>query len=1011
MISPNVIITRDFKTIQSIFFEPKDLGPNKKSLTEVLEDLKGDNNSLICAPGSNNTLIELDFNIPNKSPNGYINAQFVESNEIIEYFLLESSPLQTQFNTIYSLFSQAGVQLNESLGKLNKFYIAFGTGDNLNEWAGPFVCTLGTANIILENNVKVITLGFVCGELESVRSYTQKLYGTLGFEDEKLNASVPKDSSVKYIVEEELKYGLHPTKGPRRNPSKRIETERVFQKVFTWNTFIRRLLTNYLGKVYGGFKQNLSNRVMVLLDEDFDEILNKNVEGSTSKDFFRNYQGKLRDLGIKLRARNPKAVTNDRRRNRETFKNKEVDREGGIFASRRYVENNLETKLGFEENNGREVYGRAYNLDEKEISFIANQQGGESLLKYYNSYHKTQGDGQAIKEIPTDYQELVDADFLLTKAIIKMESEIKVDPLDKSPDLVLDPIFNFIGGLRKYTGSVKDYVLFELNDAEIISLLDGAMTRVGMSTPGGGPGTPRIVFGDSRLIKRLIFLSDRGVSNLSKSFGKTFTDPVIDKMDWEGYREEFKSTISARERIQNSSFNEKIDFGPYTPSFKNLDLKDIIFLHGVKNSNVQSISFKKDIVRGALLDFNVKARQRGPFTNTFIRKAVRNDDFKFEELINYFDDKGIFDGDVAADPIRLTNFLESLKEEDAAVLSGIEDRTGTNLIAKGRSGSKEDLLNYINLIVGYKKIMDEYSDNPELEINYLDDQSTDNPRGYESVADLRERMSQLVVNLDIKTLPFFNQKFYFNKQCYLFSMYNHVNRSFNDLNQTKPATFLNGHYLIKGARHYMSAQEAYSEFELVKTQPEKDKVDPDTEEIIKDVVSETAEQVKKAVNSLPQVTKPITPDPDGTRFGKKRGPTTPNPRQADGTLRFPGKPETDLSGNLVAPKPQRKEIAKRKQAQLNPNKTLSYQTRTTANGTMEISQGSDQNAVERSLLRRRDEAYKEYIERKNNSSGRSARLQRQKYLLRKKVYDSFMFTKKQNNGVIPTFDPSNAPLR
>ena len=127
-----------------------------------LESIKNDRNTLLCAPGTNNSLIELDFNLPQGSQSqSYINAKFVESNEIIEYFLLQSSPLETQFNTIYSLFAKAGIQLNESLGKLNKFYIAFGTGDDMNEWASPFVCTLGTANMVLDNYVKVLTLGFV----------------------------------------------------------------------------------------------------------------------------------------------------------------------------------------------------------------------------------------------------------------------------------------------------------------------------------------------------------------------------------------------------------------------------------------------------------------------------------------------------------------------------------------------------------------------------------------------------------------------------------------------------------------------------------------------------------------------------------------------------------------------------------------------------------------------------------------------------------------------------------
>jgi len=967
MITPNAIITRDFDTMQRLFFGPSNTGPKKLSFSERLEKIKESENTLICAPGTNNSLLELDFNIPQSSQaQSYINAKFVETNEIIEYFAVGASPLETQFNTIYSMFSKAGVSLSESLGRLNKFYIAFGTGDDMSQWAGPFAVTLGTANIVLDNNVKVVTLGFVCADgLNSVRSYTQKLYGNLGFSDERLNTALSKDTKVRFKFVQDLNFGLNNTKGPRRDPSRKANTKRVFQQPFTWNPFIRKLIKGYLGKVYGGFSQDLGNRVMVLLSEDFDEIINKDLEKADSKDFLRNYESKLKKMGINLKARSPSAPAKASSRNSFTLSEREID-----FISKQ--ENRLDLESGERES---------------------------TLKKYFTEFHEHQGDSQAIKEKKSKYMELIKEDFLLEKGIMDMQSSIDSDPDEGKQDRVLDPIFKFIGALKGHTGSAKEYCLFELADSEILSLLDGAVMRGGgLRPPGGGPGTPRIIFGDVRIIKNLIYLEDDGRSDLNSAYGKLFTETQLDSMDWEGYREEFKNTILARERIQNSSFKEQIDFGPFTNSFKEIkNIKDIIFLHGVKNSNVLSISFQKDIVQGPLLNFNISARQRGPFTNSFIKKAIKNDDFKINDLVEYFKDKGVLGEDSTLDSAKLQNFLLSLTQEEQASLSSIETKTGTDFLAKGRTGTAEDLDNYVSLIVGYNQLQQQYAaDLPTAEVPYLSDNSTDNPRSLQTMADLKERMSDLVVNLNIKTLPFFNQKFYFKKNCYLFSIYNNVITTTNDPKENPPSTFLNGQYLIKGARHFMSAKEAFSEFELVKTKPEKDPLAVQTEKSVKEAAP--PRESKQQESAPTTISGPITPNPGGKRF--------------------PNRPATEETRDDN--KEKRKVIAQKRRAEnqkQNPrpgiNITFDSQGLILIGVPPALTQ-ERQDQVEARLKKVRDDSkirYEKALRKRPRASALERRALRRSYLVRKKNYDGFMRTKKKNNGVIPTYNVDKPPLR
>ena len=935
MISPNVIITKDFNTMESIFFGPTNVG-SKKGLTEILEDVKGDSKTLLCAPGTNDSLLELDFNMPQRSHSqSYINAKFIESKELIEFFLLDASPVESDFNMMYELFSKAGIPLNESVGKLNKYYIAFGTGDDLSEWAGPFAITLGAANIVLENNVKVMTVGFVCGDLRSVRSYSKKFYNSLGFGDDKLNAAVPKDTEITYTGAAGMRNGFVYAKGPLIRPTD-APRKRVQQDAISWNPYIRRLLESYLGRVYGGSTQRLQNRVMVFLTEDFDEILTKGLENATSIDTARNFQ-KLKEFGIKFRV--PRQEVDDRQKSR--------------------IRNSIKKIL-------------------------------------FDQYVEHQGHSEAIKEIPLEYEKQFDEDFEIKDSVLEMECKIKVDPDEDTPPDVLDPIFKFIGTLKKYTGSVKNYTLFEINDSEIIKLLDEATTRAGRSLPGGGPGTPRIVFGDVNVIKNLVYLADQGKTTPSNSiYKKLFTSEELDTIDWEWYQDAFKKTILERERNQNSSFKEQIDFGPFTPEYKEIqEVKDIIFLHGVKNSNVQSISFSNDVAEAALLDFSMEARQRSPHLNVFVKKAVKNDDFKIAELVKYYEEKGVFTDNATESAINLIKVINDLSEEDITALSGVEQRSKANIIAKGREGNLEQ---YVNLIVGYKQIMDELASDttPKATVGYTDDASVDNPRLSQTYADLKEKMSSLVVSLSIKTLPFFNQKFYFEKDCYLFSMYNNVIRSVNNPDANKPATFLSGHYKILGARHFMNANEAYSEFELVKTNPEKQKVTEGTKDSIKkqapaDVAEDVAAVAAAAAKEALDAQAPAT-----------SGPITPNP----GGLRFKNAPATDIEGNKKA----RQQIAQKKHSQLQEpsNFPVSYSTlRGFAVETPPAMTPERQTEIIANFAKLRRRYYE--LAKKENNPKFKRKWQRQwrKY---KEIGEKIERAKSNNNGVIPTYDKDNKP--
>ena len=795
MITPNVIVTKRFDTMKRIFFGPKSMrDASFNSLNAVLEsNALDDADSLICSPGNNLNLLEADLNIPPTGQSkGYLNLKFVENQAILEYFLLDFGPLETHFNRIYSLYSKAEIPLPEITSKLNKFYIAFGTGDNLNEWAGPFEVSLGAARIELNNNVKSIDLGFIMGNLESINSYNERLHRVLGFGlSDKLNPALPKDTIVRTKVDVPLNQGLGSKKGPRIT-KRDADRKRCRVPAFSWNPYIRELLRRYLGKVFGD-----PDSVMIVLGEDMDELLNSHLQNSESTDFCRNYQGKLKEFGINLKLPSPNP----------SYKSTPTTSKGAKKGGQE------EIKLG-----GQNVkLDGSFNMSQDEQSHIS---WGDKYKAYkeYEEYHKRQGLTQANAENPPEYLELWDKNYLLTKCFIDMESIIDVDPSVKTPPDMLDPIFSFIGALRKYQSKPTEYALFELNDVEINDLINESV---------GGPyhttSTNRLIFGDMALIKRLIYVSDEGKIKLSDTtaYKFTFSDKYLDDIDWDKYQEDFKKTIISRERSQTSSFKEKLDFGPFTSLFKEIkDQKDMIFLHGVKNSNVQSVSFQKDFAQAELMKVAVNAKKRSPFMNNFVKLAVTNDDFKIAALVRYLEGRKIFTDDINTSKFNLIRWIEDAQKRGSRTykqLKILSGRSNSRTISQGLESKDEKFNDYVDLILGYRNILNSFEQTGfNIEVPYLSDANTDNNRILETYADLLEKMQRLIVKIQIKTLPFFNQKAYFNKDCYFFSVYNNILSSSRNRQDKVPSTFLNGSYHILGARHFMSYDDAFSEFVLSK---------------------------------------------------------------------------------------------------------------------------------------------------------------------------------------------------
>ena len=83
-----------------------------------------------------------------------------------------------------------------------------------------------------------------------------------------------------------------------------------------------------------------------------------------------------------------------------------------------------------------------------------------------------------------------------------------------------------------------------------------------------------------------------------------------------------------------------------------------------------------------------------------------------------------------------------------------------------------------------------------------------------SDADVLRTMSQYIINVRLKTLPFFNTIMKPGRDCFLFGLSNNVIGS-TSLRDIPAPAFFTGAYTIISYKHSISHDSAFSEFELI----------------------------------------------------------------------------------------------------------------------------------------------------------------------------------------------------
>jgi hypothetical protein len=269
---------------------------------------------------------------------------------------------------------------------------------------------------------------------------------------------------------------------------------------------------------------------------------------------------------------------------------------------------------------------------------------------------------------------------------------------------------------------------------------------------------------------------------------------------WKAYVKDFVELFKPRARFRTSSFGEGL--GEYASPITDLIAQSgrddpLIFTHNVKNSNVLRLSFDSTPYKGDLLSYSTEAIYKvmdGVFSG---EEVLSNSSFKTGPL-------GILIK-AAAEAINTAR-----KDDETVDVVAVLKKT----LSTSSAGEQLKLLSESGDAVTAKTFFDAVL----LKATSFSGVKQQVPMGgvATSEAEILRKMNKAVINVNIKTLPFFNIPLLPGKKCVLFGKPNLI-RGATELRgklESEPAFYTNA-YTILGYKHRITSTDAYSEFSLI----------------------------------------------------------------------------------------------------------------------------------------------------------------------------------------------------
>lgn len=827
----NIILTRDPNVVGELFFDKLNRTRSSADAFDLIEK-KADGNSFIISPKSSNEFISMDFSFEAKGKS-FISIRMVETERLLEFFFVTANGYEEAI--VSRMLNRQNILgdnrvIEEQASSRPPFYLAFGMGDVISTWSGPYVTHLADCNLSMDaNGVRELELLFTPSP-DTMKVFTNRLLSDAATGKDSIFANLKAqgpstNDKPKIVVSEDfpttirsdgsivlpvnlefrddnrqevgeglalaanvfasigpaaVREGLERLRdrtfgildltslGPEKPKEPLFSIEDYYSKRTTrgWNIAVRKLILKYLAKTFPSVP--LGN-ILVIFDDDLDAINPIQKDKETGKVISSPpmvIEGRLDKLAINPR----KDIIKRCSRNLEAF---------GISISYSNKPLSDSTTSNQDRNTvASNVTGQSSNIQGGSVAT------GPSSLRGSNS----QRDAQA-KPVNKN------AITLSMGVVIDDDSDSRGSPIATLP------LASFQKRIKEISNRPSDFVLYEEHNTHINNLLYKNRIIQDWSKPV-------VIFGRKSLIDTLIYDLNIKTANstlVDNIFPNHWVDAIPDtedgssKNNWNGFRQgmvDYRDNTQNKYKLRTSSFGETFDIKELSGRFnREIEPNSVLFAANVKNANVQSLSFDSKPYLGVLMDMTYETSYRllDRYYANNVDQLVKNDllRFRFVDYLKEEIDKRRRSGSRSS-TVKLIKDI--LKSDRKARLTLYNDYKSRNL----------DGFSFIDLLL-FKL------NGSNLRIPTVEQEGEDNS-GASNQADLIQRINKSIFQVNIRTLPFFNTDFFIGQKCFLFGQANNVVGS--KVWEDKPAIFTND-YTIIGYKHHIDKDSAHSEFSLV----------------------------------------------------------------------------------------------------------------------------------------------------------------------------------------------------
>ncbi|MEY3311502.1 MAG: hypothetical protein RL348_835 [Bacteroidota bacterium] len=815
--NPNVFITTSKEVIQDFLQLTDNKISSKKFLSTLSEEQK--RRSIIAGPEYNSNLIELEHTFLIGGEGHYLRLRLLETNGSFE----------EQFISTYVYPEIAGNILNQKrlLGKnfvdletdlqasllepARRIYFCYGIGENANNWAGPFVMDFMKGNFtISENGIKELSLEFRGETGKLLRNEIEGTSSDLAYTTINKYENIYSNKRILYKKENDLLITNRETKfdfltedeeSQSTNSITKIAKQLIYGYFFgiindittarpadQINRNIIVLLPN-LNRLTGIMLENyIDQKTTVSLKEQL-AFFNKE---SVIEDLFLGSIEERVGLGETVKATLKSGQVIDISKTNlisrgETFRESKFRLPNAVEILDALMPDPLVRELGF----GCEIVPDKVQIQKATLN------------------NSTPGNIDVANEAA---QETPSKSFIIRTSLSLGEDSKETD-LEMTPDYYL-PIQKLNNNLKSLYQSFMGYaykpVLLVETDMRILKI----WKKYGFIAD---ENSQAYIFGDEELINDILYLTNCytileanqvkfPINNISKSDYKKFVT------DARSYRLEYYKTI--KKRKNNSAFGENVLSNDelalselQAASLKALDIP--VFRYNISNPNVLSVSLDNNYTYLSVLDV--------AYENKLASELLKSGTV---DVANMDDKKVVYENKQVSGGVQVTlsDLVEAYKKQyDSA-----------NFTAKNTKEKLDEIDSFLNNFYqknGYDLTESNEQKNIKFEqlafvllrkleganafapvISVSDEQSK-----FIQQKDIYDELQKLIVQLNIKTLPFFQISGNTNNLLsYFVGLQNMIGRG----SGFKTKSIFDGRYFIMAWKHLISTREAYSEFQL-----------------------------------------------------------------------------------------------------------------------------------------------------------------------------------------------------